>query len=238
MHKSKLENLLMLLELVGKSLLAGFALPISLPFLIVYWTFKDPVMYAYASLTGKRYDNKTEKIISKAEYERKEEEEKEKKRKEEIVRKIKSGKLKTTGIPHVAKQPFDSFLCIENSKDNLPHDVVEFIETEPDETIDNFFRKEADWISQLSEKYGLDFIKPDYDRIRSIMLFPQDFKEMHHGIIWRTNFITGESGHNFTGIKYLYMELNSDSDKPLKQQLEDAMIKIYDVLLRQSLIAI
>lgn len=238
MNNIKLQTLLEIFERAGRSLLLGILIPITIPFMLVFWPLSYIFKHVYALLRGMHYDDQTNEYISKYEYKKKKEDERRKKQKERIARDIEEGKLKTTDLPHVTKHPFTSFLCINDSKDALPNDVVAYIETEHNEMIHDFFRKEAGWITRLSAKYGIDFIHPDYDKIRSIMLFPQDFKELHHGIIWRTNASTWENEYGLYGDEYLYIEINPNSRKTLKRQLEDAMIKIYDCLLNHSLVAI
>lgn len=235
-------GILTILKRAGNSLQWGILFPICLPIclliMLIYWLLKNIFKKVYALLRGMHYDGQSEKFISKEEYKKKKEEEKKEEQKERIKEAIIEGKLKTTDLPHVTKHPFTSFLCIEDSKDNLPYDVVAYIETVPNETIRKFYSEEKDWIKQLSAKYGIDFIQADYDKIRSIMLYPQDFKELHHGIIWRTHYSTSEREYGLFGINYLYFELTPGTHKQLKQQLEDAMIKIYDCFLNHSLIAI
>lgn len=238
MNNAKLQTLLEILVRAGKSLLLGVVAPISIPFLLVFWPLKYIYKHSYALLRGIHYDDRTDEYISNAEYKNKKEEARKRKRKERIRKEIEEGKLKTTDLPHVTKHPFRSFLCVRDNKDNLPNDAVAYIASEPDEKIRDFFNSEADWIARLSAKYGIDFIQADYEKVRSIMLFPQDFKEMRHGIIWRSNASTSENEYGLFGRKYFYFELNSESKKPLKQQLEDVMINIYDCLLNYSLLAI
>lgn len=227
-----------ILERAGKSLLLGILIPISVPFIIVIWPFLYLFKHIYALARGMHYDDQTEEYISEEEYKKRKEDKRREKQKERITKEIEEGKIKTTDLPHVTKHPFTSFLCAKDSKDNLPYDAVAYIESEPNETIRKFFTKETDWVTQLSIKYGIDLIQPNYDRIRSIMLFPQDFKELHHGIIWRTNTSTWDGEYGLYGYIYLYIEINPNSYKTLKQQLEDAMIKIYDCILNHSLVAI
>lgn len=238
MNNTKLQTLLEILERAGKSLLLGILIPITIPFLLVFWPIGYISKHIYALLRGMHYDDTTSEYISKTEYKKRKEDERKKKQEERIAREIKEGKLKTTSLPHVTKHPFTSFLCINDSKDKLPNDVVVYIATERNEMIQDFFCKETDWISRLSAKFGIDFIHEDYDKIRSIMLFPQDFKELRHGIIWRTNTCTWDGEYGLYGEVYLYIEIDPNSRKTLKQQLEDAMIKIYDCLLNHSLATI
>ena len=119
-------------------------------------------------------------------------------------------------------------MCVEDDAEKIPIDAVAFIENEPDAKIEKFFIDESEYIRQLSQKYGIDFMRIDIKKLKSKMLFPQDIKEMRHGIVWHSGTLLGESEYGLWGRKFLYFELDAKDSDLIKRQLENAMNKIYE----------
>lgn len=217
-----------IIKMAGQSLLFGIAIPIIIPLSLIFFPLRNISRHAYALLRGMHYDDNREEYISLEEYKVEKEKERKEKRNEKIKEEIEKGKIKTTDVPHTPKHPFTDFLCVEDDSEKLPVDAVAYIENEPDAKIHKFFIDESEYIRQLSQKYGIDFIRMDITKLKSKMLFPQDIEEMHHGIIWHSGTLTGESEYGLWGCKYLYFELNAKDNDSIKSQLENAMNTIYE----------
>ena len=217
-----------IIKMAGQSLLFGITIPIIIPLSLVFLPLRYVSIHAYALLRGMHYDDGREEFISKEEYKKEKDKERREKRNDKIREKIEKGIIKTSDVPHQPKHPFTDFLCVEDDADKMPVDVVAYIENEPDAKIQKFFRNESDFLSQLSQKYGIDFIRMDISKLKSKMIFPQDIKELRHGIVWHTGTLTGESEYGLWGRKCLYFELNAKDDDSIKSQLENAMSTIYE----------
>ena len=217
-----------IIKMAGQSLLFGITIPIIIPLSLIFFFLRYLFRHSYALLRGMHYDDGREEYISREEYKEDKKRERIEKRKDKIKKKIEKGIVKTTDVPHKPKHPFTDFLCVDDDSEKIPVDAVAYIENEPDEKIREFFRNESEYIRQLSQKYGIDFTCMDAEKLKSKMIFPQDIKEMRHGIIWRSSTLTGESEYGLWGRKCLYFELNAKDDDSIKSQLENAMNTIYE----------
>ena len=217
-----------IIKMAGQSLLFGITIPIIIPLSLIFFFLRYLFRHSYALLRGMQYDDGREEYISREEYKEDKKRERIEKRKDKIKKKIEKGIVKTTDVPHKPKHPFTDFLCVDDDSEKIPVDAVAYIENEPDEKIREFFRNESEYIRQLSQKYGIDFTCMDAAKLKSKMIFPQDIKEMCHGIIWHSSTLTGESEYGLWGRKCLYFELNAKDDDSIKSQLENAMNTIYE----------
>lgn len=214
------------LNRIGGSIILGviilltivLIIPLS-PFIALYVVLRSLYRWGMAALGIKYYDE-ISGYKTKAQHE------------EEILgKKIAHHEITTEGLPHKTQHPFKEFFSYEDSEYKLPYDVVAFVETEPDAVVDRFLKEDAEWLQQLSAKYGIDLVKADYDKFRQVMVFPQDFAQMKHGFVWRSQYSSFIKEYKLLGNRQYYFELDSNSDKSLREQMEEMMQKIYEVIL-------
>lgn len=217
MSKDKLTTIWKYIKLAGNSLLVATVIVLAIPFLPFYGLYKL-FQYIYRKLVTKfgerTYDFNHERWISRDEHE-----------KDELRKRIESGKVRIETLPHVTEHPFIKFNVHFNKIKKMPTNILAYVESVPNEKIHDFFYQDHLWVKGFSAKYGFRIVKVGVDSIRRSMFFPQDAKELRHGLIWNSPYTGHDKEYGVNGFEYFYFDI--DPDKPIRNQLEDIADKIY-----------
>lgn len=120
---------------------------------------------------------------------------------------------------HVIPSKDGRFELNTSNAHSLPFDKIVYVEVEHDDTIEKFFKEENAWIAKWQEWYGLEIVNLDHQLIHESLRYPQDFHVLRHGFLVNLPYTNGYRR---------YFEIDPDSEKTLKQQMNDIAICILD----------
>lgn len=194
-------------------ILAAIATVIAAPFLLLYWGF----VYIYNKVKGNVYDNCLNEWVTKEKWE-----------KEQYTKRIEKCEIPLVVENHVTTNKNARFLFFEKRKLVVPCDKLVYVEKEYCEEMHRFFSKNAEWLEAWQRWHGWDIVNYPSDDIKEGMLYPQDFSVFKHGFLWHSSLSSWDKDSDVFGNIHYYYEIDTDSQVPIKEQMDNMMTKIYE----------
>lgn len=211
----KIDNAIELIFQCHVYVIVGICVLIASPFILLYKGAK----HVNRKVKGLVYDSVSKEWITKEQMEAK------------ILRKkIEAREMPLDVEHHVTVDKNDKFLFFSKRKLIVPYYQLVYVEAEYDECIHAFFTENAGWLETWQRWHGFDIVEYDAEDIKEGMLYPQDYAVFKHGFLWRSPVSSWDKDSEVYGNIHHYFEIDTNSEMPIKEQMERMMSKIYDVI--------